>query len=148
MRSRSGDGALCAGAAGLTSKAISASADPTVAEAPWLEGTAVAQTHPMAEALNYALGQWTELNAFCLDGAVSIDNTSASGRSNAWCRSKNVLFVGNPRSGRTASILVSEQARGSGTIPICNCINDLPNWLPDQWRLRQAARARLTIHRK
>jgi hypothetical protein len=25
-------------------------------------------------ALHYALGQWTELNVFCSDGAVSIDN--------------------------------------------------------------------------
>jgi hypothetical protein len=30
--------------------------------------------HPMAEAIHYALGQWTELNVFCSDGAVSIDN--------------------------------------------------------------------------
>jgi len=30
--------------------------------------------HPMAEAINYALGQWQELNVFCADGAVSIDN--------------------------------------------------------------------------
>ena len=32
--------------------------------------------HPMAEAVNYALSQWTELNAFCFDGAVPIDNLS------------------------------------------------------------------------
>jgi transposase len=30
--------------------------------------------HPVAEALNYALGQWEELNVFCSDGAVPIDN--------------------------------------------------------------------------
>jgi hypothetical protein len=30
--------------------------------------------HPMAEAINYALGQWTELNVFCSDGTVAIDN--------------------------------------------------------------------------
>ena len=30
--------------------------------------------HPMAEALQYALGQWHELNVFCTDGAVPIDN--------------------------------------------------------------------------
>ena len=29
---------------------------------------------PMAEAISYALGQWTELNVFCSDGAVAIDN--------------------------------------------------------------------------
>jgi hypothetical protein len=30
--------------------------------------------HPTAEAVNYALSQWPELNVFCSDGAVSIDN--------------------------------------------------------------------------
>jgi hypothetical protein len=30
--------------------------------------------HPMAEAVNYTLSQWTELNVFCSDGAVPIDN--------------------------------------------------------------------------
>jgi len=30
--------------------------------------------HPMAEAVNYTLGQWEELNVFCKDGAVPIDN--------------------------------------------------------------------------
>jgi hypothetical protein len=28
----------------------------------------------MAEAVNYVLGQWEELNVFCSDGAVPIDN--------------------------------------------------------------------------
>src|SRR3989442_281257 len=30
--------------------------------------------HPMAEVVNYTLGHWTELNVFCTDGAVAIDN--------------------------------------------------------------------------
>jgi transposase len=30
--------------------------------------------HPMAEAVNYTLGQWNELTVFCSDGAVPIDN--------------------------------------------------------------------------
>jgi transposase len=30
--------------------------------------------HPMADAINYALGQWSEPNVFCFDGAVPIDN--------------------------------------------------------------------------
>jgi transposase len=33
--------------------------------------------HPMAEAVNYALGQWEQLNVFCSDGAVPIDNNVA-----------------------------------------------------------------------
>ena len=30
--------------------------------------------HPMAEAVNYTLSQWDELNVFCSNGAVPIDN--------------------------------------------------------------------------
>jgi hypothetical protein len=30
--------------------------------------------HPMAEAVNYTLGQWEELTVFISDGAVPIDN--------------------------------------------------------------------------
>ncbi len=41
--------------------------------------------HPMAEAVNYALNQWTELNAFCLDAAVPIDNNISERRSSGWC---------------------------------------------------------------
>ena len=34
--------------------------------------------HPTAAAINYALGQWNELNVFSTDGAVPIDhNVSA-----------------------------------------------------------------------
>ncbi|MGB8479304.1 MAG: transposase [Acidobacteriaceae bacterium] len=38
--------------------------------------------HPMAEAIHYALGQWEELNVFCADGAVPIDN-NVGGRDEA-----------------------------------------------------------------
>jgi hypothetical protein len=30
--------------------------------------------HPMTEMINYALGQWQELNVFATDGAMLIDN--------------------------------------------------------------------------
>ena len=33
--------------------------------------------HPMAEAIQYALTEWTELNVFCSDGAVPIDNNGS-----------------------------------------------------------------------
>ena len=39
--------------------------------------------HPMAEAVNYTLGQWTELNVFCSDGAVPIDNNMSGTRDEA-----------------------------------------------------------------
>jgi len=38
--------------------------------------------HPMAEAVNYILSQWAELNVFCSDGAVPIyNNGNSSGTS-------------------------------------------------------------------
>jgi hypothetical protein len=64
--------------------------------------------HPMAEAVNYALSQWTELNVFCSDGAVSIDNNvSEREMKRVVLNRKNSLFVGNPRGGRTAAILAT-----------------------------------------
>ena len=64
--------------------------------------------HPMAEAVNYARGQWTELNVFCSDGAVDIDNNvSEREMKRVVLNRKNSLFVGNPRGGRTAAILAS-----------------------------------------
>ena len=61
----------------------------------------------MAEAVNYAVGQWTELNAFC-SAAVLIDNNiSEREMKRVVLNRKNSLFVGNPRGGRTAAILAS-----------------------------------------
>jgi len=36
--------------------------------------------HPMAEAVNYTLGQWEELTVFSRDGAVPIDNNVSERR--------------------------------------------------------------------
>ena len=61
--------------------------------------------HPMAEAVNYALNQWDELNVFCSDGAVPIDNNvSEREMKRVVLTRKNSLFVGNSRGGRTAAI--------------------------------------------
>ncbi|MBZ5525924.1 MAG: IS66 family transposase [Acidobacteriia bacterium] len=111
--------------------------------------------HPMAEAVNYVLGQWTELNVFCSDGAVPIDNNvSEREMKRVVLNRKNSLFVGNPRGGRTAAILASltSTCRRHDIDPqlyftqlLLNLpqvrMNELPSWLPDQWKLRQAARA-------
>jgi hypothetical protein len=111
--------------------------------------------HPMAEAVNYALGQWTELNVFCSDGAVPIDNNvSEREMKRVVLNRKNSLFVGNPRGGRTAAILASltSTCRRHDIDPqmyftqlLLNLpqvrVNELSAWLPDQWKLRQAARA-------
>src|SRR6202790_5345335 len=64
--------------------------------------------HPMAEAVNYTLGQWEELTVFTRDGAVPIDNNvSEREMKRVVLNRKNSLFVGNPRGGRTAAILAS-----------------------------------------
>ena len=62
----------------------------------------------MTEAVNYALGQWEEMNVFCSDGAVAIDNNASEREmKRVILNRKNSLFVGNPRGGRTAAILAS-----------------------------------------
>jgi transposase len=110
--------------------------------------------HPMAEAVSYALSQWTELNVFCSDGAVSIDNNvSEREMKRVVLNRKNSLFVGNPRGGRTAAILASltSTCRRHDIDPqlyltqlLTNLSrvrrNELPDWLPDQWKRLQKAR--------
>jgi len=110
--------------------------------------------HPMAEAVNYALGQWTELNVFCSDGAVAIDNNvSEREMKRVVLNRKNSLFVGNPRGGRTGAILASltSTCRRHDIDPqlyltqlLTNLSqvrkSELPSWLPDQWKRLQAAR--------
>ena len=109
--------------------------------------------HPMAEAVNYTLGQWTELNVFCSDGAVPIDNNlSEREMKRVVLNRKNSLFVGNPRGGRTAAILASltstcRRHEVDPQIYLTQLLLNLPTWpardldawLPDQWKLRQAA---------
>jgi transposase len=109
--------------------------------------------HPMAEAIHYALGQWTELNVFCSDGAVPIDNNvSEREMKRVVLNWKNSLFVGNPRGGRTAAILASltSTCRRHHVDPqlyltqmLINLpttrVNELSAWLPDQWKLLQHA---------
>ena len=105
--------------------------------------------HPMAEAINYALGQWTELNVFCSDSAVAIDNNvSEREMKRVVLNRKNSLFVGNPRGGRTAAILASltSTCRRHDVDPqlLTNLSqvrrSELHNWLPDKWKQLQAAR--------
>jgi transposase len=107
--------------------------------------------HPMAEAVNYALGQWAELTVFCSDGAVPIDNNvSEREMKRVVLNRKNSLFVGNGRGGRTAAILASltSSCRRHGVDPqryltqlLVNLpaarLSELPAWLPDEWKRRQ-----------
>jgi transposase len=110
--------------------------------------------HPMAEAVNYTLSQWAELNVFCSDGAVPIDNNvSEREMKRIVLNRKNSLFVGNPRGGRTAAILASltSTCRRHEVDPQLYLtqllmslpqakVSELPDWLPDQWRIRHLAR--------
>jgi transposase len=109
--------------------------------------------HPMAEAINYALGQWQELNVFSTDGAVPIDNNvSEREMKRVVLNRKNSLFVGNPRGGRTAAILSSltSTCRRHDVDPqryitqlLINLplipVSQLPLWLPDQWKINHGA---------
>jgi transposase len=107
--------------------------------------------HPMAEAISYALSQWTELNIFCADGAVPIDNNvSEREMKRVVLNRKNSLFVGNPRGGRTAAILASLTSTCRRhdidpqlyltqlliNLPMART-SQLPAWLPDNWKLTQ-----------
>jgi transposase len=112
--------------------------------------------HPMAEAINYALGQWAELNVFCSDGAIPIDNNiSEREMKRVVLNRKNSLFVGNARGGRTAAILASltSTCRRHDVDPqlyltqlLINLptarMNELSAWLPDQWKMLQRASLR------
>ena len=110
--------------------------------------------HPMAEAVNYTLSQWPELNVFCSDGAVPIDNNvSEREMKPVVLNRKNSLFVGNARGGRTAAILASSTStcRRHEVDPqlyltqlLMNLpqvkLSELSDWLPDQWKIRHMAR--------
>jgi transposase len=110
--------------------------------------------HPMAEAVNYTLSQWAQLTVFYSDGAVPIDNNvSEREMKRVVLNRKNSLFVGNPRGGRTAAILASltSTCRRHDVDPqlyltqlLMNLpqakVSELSDWLPDQWKIRHAAR--------
>ena len=110
--------------------------------------------HPMADAVNYTLGQWEELTVFTTDGAVPIDNNvSEREMKRVVLNRKNSLFVGNPRGGRTAAILASltSSCRRHDMDPHVYFIQllvnlptwparDLDSWLPDRWKQAHIAR--------
>ena len=107
--------------------------------------------HPMAEAVSYVLGQWEELNVFCSDGAVPIDNNvSEREMKRVVLNRKNSLFVGNTRGGRTAAMLatLTSSCRRHDVDPqlyLTQLLVNLPSlrvrqlsaWLPDQWKRNQ-----------
>ena len=134
-------------------KAVGAGAGRTTAEVADLERTVVAK-HPIAEAVNYTLGQWEQLTVFTNDGAVPIDNNvSEREMKRVVLNRKNSLYVGNQRGGRTAAILASltSSCRRHEMDPQLYFIellmnlpswpaSDLDAWLPDRWKQAHEAR--------
>jgi transposase len=108
--------------------------------------------HPMAEAVNYTLNQWNELNVFATDGSVPIDNNvSEREMKRIVLNRKNSLFVGNERGGETAAILssITSSCRRHNVDPQryltqlltnrpATPISQIERWLPDQWKRRNS----------
>ncbi|MCO6439043.1 MAG: IS66 family transposase [Phycisphaerae bacterium] len=108
--------------------------------------------HPLSEAIQYTLNQWSALTLFVTDPAVPIHNNLAEQEMKriALLR-KNALFVATPRGGETAAILSSltSTCRRHGVNPqayltqlLANLpdtpVNDIDQWLPDEWKKRMA----------
>jgi hypothetical protein len=112
--------------------------------------------HPIAQAVNYTLNQWAELNVFSADGSVPIDNNASEREmKRVVLNRKNSLFVGNERGGHTAAVLSSFTSTCKRhdidpqlyfTQLLTNLpatpISQLDQWLPDVWKVNQAKRAR------
>jgi transposase len=106
--------------------------------------------HPMADAVNYALNQWTAMTVFLDDAAVPLDNNiSEREMKRVVIYRKNSLFVGNERGGRTMAILSSMTGTcrrlGIDTqLYLTQLIANIPTmkqseldlWLPDRWKRR------------
>jgi hypothetical protein len=104
----------------------------------------------MAEAVNYTLNQWGELNVFAGDGAVPIDNNASEREmKRIVLNRKNSLFVGNERGGQTAAVLsgLTSTCRRHDIDPqryVTQLLTNLPatpfsqieQWLPDNWKRR------------
>jgi transposase len=111
--------------------------------------------HPLAQAMAYTLNQWSELTLFVTDPAIPIHNNLAEQQMKriALLR-KNALFVATPGGGETAAILstLTSTCRRHDINPqayLTQLLANLPDtpisrvdeWLPDEWKLRQASPA-------
>jgi transposase len=103
---------------------------------------------PMAEALGYALNNWTALVRYTEAGFLAIDNNVAEREMKRIAIGrKNWLFVGSPQGGQTAAILISftSTCHRLGVEPwayLQDVLTRLPttpagqleNLLPDHWQ--------------
>lgn len=111
--------------------------------------------HPMAGALGYIQNQWRPLTVFTRDGKIPIHNNLAEQQMKRMALiRKNVLMVGNERGGQTAAILSSltstcQRHQINPELYLTQLLVNLPDtpvsqldqWLPDQWKARQATEA-------
>jgi hypothetical protein len=106
--------------------------------------------HPMAEAVNYTLGQWAEPNVFCSDGAVPIDINASEREMKRVVLNQRIPFSSAIRTAARLASLTSTCRRHDvdpqlylTQLPV-NLptwpVRDLDAWLPDQWKLRHAVR--------
>jgi transposase len=119
----------------------------------WLEAQRrqVLPKSPMAEALGYALNNWTALVRYTEAGFLAIDNNVAEREMKRIAIGrKNWLFVGSPQGGRTAAVLVSftSTCQRLGVEPwayLHDVLTRLPttpagqlgDLLPDRWQAAQ-----------
>jgi len=109
--------------------------------------------HPLAQAIQYTLNQWSALTLFVTDPAVPIHNNLAEQQMKriALLR-KNALFVATPGGGETAAILSSltSTCRRHDINPqayltqlLANLpdtpIGDVDQWLPEEWKKTTAS---------
>jgi transposase len=123
----------------------------------WLRAqqTQVLPKSPFAQAIGYALRQWTALNCFCAQGFLNIDNNAAERalRGIAVGR-RNWLFAGSDQGAKTAAVLYSMvgTCKHLGIDPftylrdVLARLPDLPidrhaDLLPDHWAAAQRAAA-------
>jgi transposase len=109
---------------------------------------------PMAEALGYALNNWTALVRYTEAGFLAIDNNAAEREMKRIAIGrKNWLFVGSPQGGRTAAVLMSfaSTCRRLNVEPwayLQDVLTRLPatpterldELAPDQWQAAQQAK--------
>ena len=91
----------------------------------------------LGKAVNYTLGQWTDLEVFLYNGAIEIDNNLVENAIRPTkLGAKNWLFIGSEGSGKTSAILFTliESAKRHGLEPnayLCELLHRLPqasNW--------------------
>ena len=122
----------------------------------WIEKEyqAVLPKSPMAEALGYARNNWMALVRYTEAGFLAIDNNAAEREMKRIAIGrKNWLFVGSPRGGRTAAVLMSFTSTCNrlavepwsylqevlGRLPGTPA-GQLDELLPDRWQAAQRAR--------